>query len=276
MTRVNSSRGGKPTSTVFAASPFDPFVARHGATPRRGVFGFLVHDIGRRIIGGEFAEGAVLPNEDDLIARFAVSRTILREAMKCLASKGLIEIRTKTGTRTRSRDQWHHTDPDVMVWHYETGPTAEFLDSLADLRRVLEPAAAARAAERASAGEIATIGAALDRMRQTTSIPVAHAEADRDFHAAIFAASHNPILARLVDVISIGIFGNARSARPTLVEGYRRSIPFHEDVFKAIAARDPGRATEAARRLLDTWHPQSRGDGTPAAGSESMATRVTK
>jgi DNA-binding FadR family transcriptional regulator len=242
---------------VLVASPFDDFVSRYGSTPRRGVFGMIVHDLGRRIVGGEFAEGEALPNEDDLVARFHVSRSTFREAMKTLASKGMVEIRTKTGTRVRKRMHWHHTDPDVMVWNYETGPSQEFLDALVDLRRVLEPAAAARAAERATEAEIARIGVAYEAMCQTIGDVKAHGEADREFHAAIFAASHNLILARMIDLIAIGIFGNTVRAPHSAVEGQRRSLRYHEAVLRAIRAHQPAAAATAADRLLDTWHPEA-------------------
>jgi GntR family transcriptional regulator, galactonate operon transcriptional repressor len=240
---------------VLSRSPFDDFVSEYGSTPRRGVFGLLVHELGRQIVGGTFAEAAPLPNEDDLITRFGVSRTTIREAMKTLASKGMVEIRTKTGTRVRPRRDWHHTDPEVMVWHYETGPTQEFLDALVDLRRALEPAAAARAAERATPTEVTAIERAFEHMCATVDDPVAHARADRAFHGAIFAATHNVIFGGLIDVIAIAIFGNAVLAPTAIVEGYRRSLPYHEAVLNAVRRKDPAAAAEAVGRLLDTWRP---------------------
>ncbi len=240
---------------MLISSPFDDFVSLHGATRRRGVFGMLVHDLGRRIVGGEFAPDAVLPNEDELVARFGVSRTTFREAMKTLAAKGLVEIRTKTGTRVRDPALWHHTDPDMMVWQYETGPSRRFLAALADLRRVLEPAAAARAAEHATAAELAAITRAFGAMCETIGDKAAHGEADRRFHAAIFAASHNFMLARMIDLIAIGIYGNVVHAPDSIIAGQRRSLPFHRDLLEGITARDPQTASRAAHALLDTWHP---------------------
>lgn len=101
--------------------------------------------------------------------------------MKALAAKALVEIRPKTGTGVRERADWHHTDPGVMVWHYEAGPSREFLDLRADLRCVLEPAAAARAADRATKADIARITKAYRGMCGTIRDPKVHNEADRDF-----------------------------------------------------------------------------------------------
>ncbi len=219
------------------------------------MFGMLVHDLGRRIVGGEFPPFSTLPNEEALGGRFRVSRTVFREAMKALASKGLVEIRPKTGTKVRDRRLWHHTDPDVMVWHYEAGPSAEMLAALRDLRRVLEPAAAARAALAATPAEIDRIAAAYADMCATIGDPRAHSEADQRFHAGIFEATHNFLLARMIDVITIGIYGNAFGARSRVVPGQEMSLPFHLAVLDAIRARDAAGAADAANRLLDTWHP---------------------
>jgi DNA-binding FadR family transcriptional regulator len=167
----------------------------------------------------------------------------------------MVEIRTKTGTRVRPRMHWHHTDPDVMVWHYETGPSAAFLTALVDLRRILEPAAAARAAERATPEDVARIAAAYAEMCASIGDLRAHGEADRAFHAAIFAATHNVILARQIDLIAIGIYGNTVLAPDSAVEGQRRSLPYHAAILRAIEAKDPQAAEIAANRLLDTWRP---------------------
>jgi DNA-binding FadR family transcriptional regulator len=253
--RLRRQRYPGRNAKVLVSSPFDDFVRRYGSTPRRGLFGLLVHDLGRRVVGGEFAAGMTLPNEDELVGRFKVSRTTFREAMKALASKGLVEIRPKTGTRVRPPCHWHHTDPDVMVWYFETGPRPEVLEALRDVRRILEPAAAARAARAATPAEIARIEDAYEAMVATIGDAIAHSEADRAFHAAIFEATHNFILARLIDVIAIGIYANAVSATAAVVRGQVDSLPYHLDVLEAIRVGDPTAAAAAADRLLDTWQP---------------------
>ena len=246
---------GQPRASYLGMSPFDDFVSEHRGTPRRGVFGAVVHEMGRRIVAGEFAEESTLPTEDALLARLRVSRSVFREVMKTLRAKGLVEIRTRTGTRVRSRSHWHLTDPDVMVWHYETGPSPAFLHDLMDLRRVLEPAAASRAARHATPAEIDAIRTAYAAMCDTVGLLREHARADQAFHAGIFAASHNLILGRSVDLIAIGIYGNTVMAPDTAVDGQRQSLPFHEAVLRAIATRDPAGAERAMHALLDDWRP---------------------
>ena len=117
--------------------------------PRRGLHGELVHDIGVRILGGELKPGdSVVAERDDQ----DVSRTVVREAVKVLAAKGLIASRPKTGTQVRERRYWHMLDPDVLAWRLEAEPGDDFYMTVFETRRLIEPAVAALAATRASEG----------------------------------------------------------------------------------------------------------------------------
>ena len=83
--------------------------------PEQSLHGRIVHAIGRRILSGDLRPGDLLPAEPDLGA----SRTVVREAVKVLAAKGLVESRPKTGTRVRPRDAWNLLDPDVLAWQQD-------------------------------------------------------------------------------------------------------------------------------------------------------------
>ena len=243
-----------PTRFTVVPSPFDEFVRKYGTTPRRGIFGHFVHNLGRRIVGGEYGPGSILPNEPELVARFGISRTVIREAMKCLAGKGLVEIKTRVGTRVRDRSAWHHTDTDVMVWYYETGPSHEFLGSIKDLRRALEPEATARAATRSDDADIARLTAAYEAMIASVGDHIANADADLEFHTAVFAATHNIVYAQLIDLLAIGIYANRTMSSPAkVVEGQKASLPAHKAILDAIAAHDAEAAAAASHRLLDSW-----------------------
>ena len=239
---------------IITSSPYDEFVRRHGTTQRRNIFGYFVHNLGRRIVGGEFPVGSTLPNEPELVEQFGISRTVVREAMKCLAGKGLVEIKTRVGTRVRAPQDWHHTDTDVMVWYYETGPSAEIMRSIRDLRRVLEPEATARAASRGTEADLQRIGRAYQAMADNLGDPIATADADLEFHTAIFAATQNMIYAQLIDLIALAIYANRTISAPNEVTAHqKRSLPHHKDVLDAILARDPEAASAASHRLLDNW-----------------------
>lgn len=251
---AHAAAGSDDRKVIITHSPYDEFVRRHGTIQRRGVFGYFVHNFGRRIVGGEFPPGTTLPNEPELVEQFGISRTVVREAMKCLAGKGLVEIKTRVGTRVRDKQYWHHMDIDVMVWYYETGPSIEIMRSIKDIRLVLEPEAASRAAHRGTDEEIAAIQSAYDDMVNSIGNPNANADADLNFHTAIFAATHNRIYAQMIDLIAIGIFANRTMSTPDEVTaGQVKSLPLHKQVLDAIASHDAEAAAEASRRLLESW-----------------------
>jgi DNA-binding FadR family transcriptional regulator len=93
-----------------------------------------------------------------------VSRTVVREATKVLAAKGMVESRSKRGTVILPRSEWRLLDPDVLAWLTETGLDPEFLRSMFEVRKIIEPAAARLAAERATPAELDEIRSALDAM----------------------------------------------------------------------------------------------------------------
>ncbi|NRP87981.1 FadR/GntR family transcriptional regulator [Rhizobium lusitanum] len=239
---------------IVTQSPFDAFVRKYGTIPRRGVFGYFVHELGRRIVGGSYPVGATLPNEPDLVEQFGISRTVIREAMKCLAGKGLVEIKTRVGTRVKERSNWHHLDTDVMVWYYETGPSVEIMRSIKDLRLALEPEATARAATRRTDEDVTAISSAYEEMVSTIGDINTNADADLRFHTAIFAATHNMIYSQLIDLIAVGIYANRTlSDHDEVAEGQKRSLPYHKAILDAIVARDSDAAIKASRSLLESW-----------------------
>src|ERR687885_155517 len=152
--------------------------------PRRGLHGAVVHEIGVRIVRGELEPGDTLP-ENGLLDEPGVSRTVLREAIKVLAAKRLVESRPKTGTRVRPRRDWNLLDPDVLAWQIEAGPDADFLGQALELRRMIEPAAARLAAERATDGQIAALRRAYKGMAAAGDALDAFMEPDLRFHTVL-------------------------------------------------------------------------------------------
>src|SRR5882762_613163 len=128
--------------------------------PEQSLHGRIVHAIGRRILSGDLRPGELLPAEPELGA----SRTVVREAVKVLAAKGLVESRPKTGTRVRPPASWNLLDPDVLAWQQEGTPQPIFLRKLTEVRLIVEPAAAELAARRARAPELTTLDGAFLEM----------------------------------------------------------------------------------------------------------------
>src|SRR5207344_2413714 len=110
----------------------------------------IVHDLGMRIVAGEFKPGDRLPAESRLLADYEVSRPVLREATRVLVAKGLVLSRQRAGAIVRPRSEWHLLDPDVLYWLIQSKPQQEFVETLLTVRKVFEPAAAALAARVAS------------------------------------------------------------------------------------------------------------------------------
>src|SRR5690606_11912512 len=128
----------------------DLIAALSGRSLARNLHSDVLWELGFAIVSGHYPEGSILPPDSDLLDRFGVARTVLREALKTLAAKGLIEARARIGTRILPRNRWNLFDADVLAWHFELGPDVSFLRSLAEVRIGIEIEGAALAAERAS------------------------------------------------------------------------------------------------------------------------------
>ncbi|HEY8567350.1 MAG TPA: FadR/GntR family transcriptional regulator [Beijerinckiaceae bacterium] len=206
----------------------------------------VVGALGGGIARGEFGEGAALPSEQELETRLDAGRGVVREAVKILAAKGLVSVGPRYGTRVRSRRDWNFLDADVLAW-VGAGPLApDLLRSLEEMRWVIEPAAAALAAERATPDERERIRNAYAAMLATQADPVAATQADKAFHIAILDATHNPVLSSFRG----GLEAILESVFAVAIAGLGPNLPNHEAVLEAIERRDAKAARAAMERLL--------------------------
>lgn len=221
---------------------------RAGRAPAR-IHGAIAHDLGVAITSGRYQPGDVLPNEIDFSEQLKVSRSAYREAVRILAAKGLVESRPKTGTRVTPRDSWNLLDPDVLAWFFETEPSPELVSGLFELRMIIEPAAAAFAAERRRPEHLTMMREALMEMERHTLTTEEGQAADRAFHAAILEASGNLPLLSLASTIGAGVsWTTVYKARKK--ELPRNPMPDHWKVFDAIAAGGPDAARAAMEELV--------------------------
>lgn len=208
--------------------------------------------LGRRVVSGVYAVGDLLPVEADLVQELSVSRTSLREAVRTLVALGLLEVRTRIGTRVRPRQDWNLLNRDVLAWMTpEDGFNAELSAAIDEAREVFEPAAAALTATRASRREVTRIRMAYDDMESAAasgSIPDAIL-ADRAFHLAILSATGNPILAAFDAAIDAVLGQLFRIAIENHMENFRRNLANHLRVLEAI---EQNRPEEARQAMLDT------------------------
>lgn len=216
---------------------------------RQNLCGQVVHDLGRRIVRGDVVPGEALPQEATLGEELGVSRTVIREAVKVLTAKGLVDSRPKRGTVVRTNKDWNFFDPEVLLWRTETDPDGRHLLHLTELRQVVEPAAAAMAASRASDDEIALVAEACENMSASVDRFDEFLAADRQFHFEVLNAAGNPFFAPVANVVSSALMSSLRvtNRKPT---DNATSVPVHQRVLRAIERRQPAKAESAMKELL--------------------------
>jgi GntR family galactonate operon transcriptional repressor len=226
-------------------------VTRHRASDlRRGLHREVVLQLGLLVVGNGTAPGTSLPDETALSEQFGVSRTVVREAIKVLASKGLVDSRPKVGTLVRPRRYWNLLDSDVLAWRYEAGPDEGFLEDISEVRKVIEPPAAAFAAERATTDEVSEILAWCDKMEDAAAVDGDdYIDADMAFHTAILDACHNDLLAQLSDTITMAL-RLSRRLTVSVPGSSLAAMPPHWAVARAIRDHEPQAAESAMRELL--------------------------
>lgn len=230
----------------------------------RGLHGQIVEKVGTRIVQGRLRVGETL-DMTSLIDELGISQTVLREAVKVLTAKGLVDARQKRGTFVRPREDWNLLDADVIRWQFAADTPELLLRDLAELRLVVEPAAARLAAERRTEEDLTALEAALARMGETSGDPAEAAEADLAWHRALLRATHNELLQRM-DVF----IGPALAERDRLVHSAEADdpVPAHEPVLRAVRDADPSAAEEAMRALL------ARADADLARTADPSRTRT--
>lgn len=191
-----------------------------------------------------------MPTEDELVSEFRVGRSSLREGVKVLAGKGLLESRTSAGTRVRPRESWNLLDPDVLTWRFSPDPGPEDIRVLANLRVALEPGAARLAAECGSTEQRSAVGVEMARLWATVDDPDAFIEADLGFHRAVFVAANNDLLLYIHDVISVALSA-IRPLHTHSVGHNRETLPNHDRVAQAIRRGHHLKAEAAMRDIVE-------------------------
>lgn len=215
----------------------------------------MARTLGTEILRGVYPPGANLPPEPELLARFQVSRTVLREVSKTLSAKGLVIAKTRVGTRVLDPVHWNFFDADLLSWKVSLGLDHAFRQSLVEIRRAVEPPAAALAAQRRSDVDLAELRRCLAVMAQTTHTRQSFAEADLDFHLAIGAASGNPLMRSIAAVIEAALLASFQLSSPADDVGLQRAtVEGHTAIVDAIERRDAEAAAQAMLAVIDEGH----------------------
>lgn len=220
-----------------------------GAT-RSGLHARLLNQIGLSIVRGDLVPGDQLPNGDDWSASYGASRTGLREVIKVLAGKGMVEMRPRTGTRVRPRKDWNFLDPDVLLWRFGARTTAEDARSLFELRRAIEPMAGSLAAERATPEQIAELRDCLEEMEEAGGDGERFAIPDLAFHQTILHMSGNELIGSLSALIETALMISFRLTDDNPA-GQIHSLGLHRQILESIEKRDPAATGKAMIALLD-------------------------
>jgi len=217
----------------------------------KNIHGRTLELLGEAVVAGRYAIGASIPSEPVLGEELGVSRTVVREAIKSLAAKGLIEVRRRIGTLVLEPTRWNLFDPDVIMWRAESiavDPTMS--RDLAERRRVVEPAAVRLAALRASDDARKALRAAYMAMERAVAGKGNYVKADLDFHAIILSACGNQYLRQMQEAMSAILQASFKiiSEKPG---GPAFSLPMHEAVCEAIERGDADAAERAALVLIE-------------------------
>ena len=228
----------------------DLIAAIAGRVPMRNLHSQVLWQLGVAMVRGDYPEGSILPSDTELLARFSVSRTVLREALKTLAAKGMIEARARIGTRVLPRERWNLFDSDVLSWHFETGPDLELLRSLAEIRIGVEVESAALAATRRSDEQAEALLACSNRMGEAKSAED-FARTDLQFHRTVAEASGNPFMASISALVELALTAAFTISSPVEDESaMHATVRAHTRIAQAIKAGDPEEARLAMKAVI--------------------------
>lgn len=207
----------------------------------------LVHQIENKVLSGELRPGDRLPSERELAEQFGISRTAVREAVKALQEKGLVDIQVGRGTFIKhGTSQAVRQSLDLMV---RIGRTDGHAD-LVQVRAILEPEIAALAAEHASPEQLERMQNAVEAMDRALHDAEAFVEADLAFHLALASASGNSLIPILIDPI-VDLLREQRKRIFLVPGGPQRGQVYHKRILEAIRRHDVMEAREAMRAHLE-------------------------
>jgi DNA-binding FadR family transcriptional regulator len=213
------------------------------------IHGSIAHQLGIDIISGKYQPGHILTDEITASEQLNISRTAYREAIRILGAKGMVSSRPKVGTTINPRSRWNHLDPDILAWAFESKPDESFINNLFELRAVIEPAAAAFAAERRDQGQLARMQLALQTMERATLATEEGQAADRDFHEVLLEATRNEAISSLASGIAAAVLWTT-IFKQTVRELPRDPVPDHYKVYEAIRDQKPAAARRAMADLI--------------------------
>ncbi|WP_433519226.1 FadR/GntR family transcriptional regulator [Nonomuraea sp. CA-143628] len=226
-------------------APIQPSPAETGLHAR------VLDHLGTAICSGDVAAGSVL-SIDDLVDRYRVSRSVIREVLRVLASMGLIETRRRVGIMIQPAEGWSVFDPQVIRWRLASAGRMAQMRSITELRTAIEPHAAWLAAERIDdneASELVGLAAKMWAAGKAGDEP-RFLDLDIEFHRRVLAGSGNEMFAKLQLIVAEVLTGRHHyHLMPHNPD--EEALQLHTDVAQAIQRRDGERAREAMVRIME-------------------------
>jgi DNA-binding FadR family transcriptional regulator len=218
-------------------------------TPGSSITFDVTNHIGREIISGHYPPGSTLPNEAEISAKFEVSRSAVREAVKMLTAKGLVESRPRRGTQVLPSSGWNFFDREVLGWLRDGNPDPTVIVELLQLRLGVEPQAAFIAATSGTDEQIAAVGRAYEQMERAADGRGDPVAADGVFHGAIITATNNRFFQPFGSLIRTALTVTA----PTTNAIFGHSVGdlvAHKKVVDALNGRSAGEARDTMMVML--------------------------
>ena len=204
----------------------------------------VVQQLARQILNGILVPGSTLPIENELAQDFGVSRTVVREAVRVLVSKGLLSVRQGSGMRVQPAESWNYLDPLILFERVRSGKGGDLLEEVLEVRRILEVEVAALAATRCTEENISTLQVDLSDMQDSLADPIRFTDLDITFHEHILEMAHNRLLREALRPVAETL-QTGRFITTQLPGGVQASMVGHREIFAAIKNRDVGAAREA-------------------------------
>jgi len=209
----------------------------------------------KRVLGGTFKSGDLLPPEARLAEELGVSRTLVREAVKVLVEKGLVTVRQGRGTTVQPEECWNPLDPQILALRGEGEGVFRLWAELLEARQVFEVQIAGMAALRLSEEQLGQLSAHLRRMDRLIEQPAQYHDADAEFHLMLVKAAQNQVLAKLIEPVRF-LLQDAFRHTGALPGAPQHAQVHHWQIYRALEARDPTAAQDAMRVHLER-HAQS-------------------
>ncbi|MGW4058148.1 FadR/GntR family transcriptional regulator [Amycolatopsis sp. NPDC004747] len=246
--------------TASDRQPAAPEWARRPANLASAVTAELVE----RVVRGVHPSGTSLPAEPVLCESFSVSRTVVREAVKLLQAKGLVQVRQGAGTVVNPASMWNMLDELVLAAVIAEDETSAVLDDLVVTRRLLESDMALVAARTAGPEVVERLGELVDLMDELVDDPDAYREQDLAFHDTIMQVSGNRLARGVVRALESQVVNTARYVGPGERALCVASNKGHRRVYERIAAGDgEGAAKAMFDHITEAWLARRPGSGDP-------------